>query len=344
MLGMHERATDDTRWNRPFDMIRDGEHTFTWTYSGIAEHLATQWRTKPDGCHCENTKVWPLCLSAAGLGLQLHDVLHGTTHAEVADRWWHEKAKPDYFDWAEDGPADLATFYFDPEIDYHHKIPLAMAGPLVAYYQAGQHPEDARTLFEASLAQLGLDPTAGPVGPLDPRPTAMLWLLAEEWGMAELAAGFRQSADEHLEPTWDRSRGELTWGLQLDEEHPRGQWNAALAAAEATTPGAWARLATTTGGTRFEEPTVVGVDFPRLALRRARWDAERRELHLGTAISSADLTRQPTTFRITNVGDPSGWTVVSRSAGDLPVEIRVVDGELEVTTVLAETDLVLGPT
>ena len=50
----------DPKWNEPFQMIRDGEHTFTWTHSAIARFLADQWRGVPKGPHCENTKVWPL--------------------------------------------------------------------------------------------------------------------------------------------------------------------------------------------------------------------------------------------------------------------------------------------
>jgi hypothetical protein len=60
MLGLHLRTTGDGRWNRPFEMVRDGEHTYTWTHSAIAQHLADQWRGRPEGCHCENTKIWPL--------------------------------------------------------------------------------------------------------------------------------------------------------------------------------------------------------------------------------------------------------------------------------------------
>jgi len=41
----------DDRWNRPFDMIRDRDNTFTWTHSEIAEHLCQQWLATPIGCH-----------------------------------------------------------------------------------------------------------------------------------------------------------------------------------------------------------------------------------------------------------------------------------------------------
>jgi hypothetical protein len=59
LLGMHRYVSGDDKWNEPFEMIRDGDHRFSWTYSGIAAHLAEQWHERPIGCHCENTKIWP---------------------------------------------------------------------------------------------------------------------------------------------------------------------------------------------------------------------------------------------------------------------------------------------
>ena len=60
LLGLFLRTTGDHKWNRSFEMIRDGENTFTWSHSAIAQFLADQWRAVPKGPHCENTKVWPL--------------------------------------------------------------------------------------------------------------------------------------------------------------------------------------------------------------------------------------------------------------------------------------------
>ena len=33
--------------------------------------MESQFGSQPQGPHCENTKIWPYCVSAAGLGLQL---------------------------------------------------------------------------------------------------------------------------------------------------------------------------------------------------------------------------------------------------------------------------------
>jgi hypothetical protein len=60
MLGMRSLIADDDRWNEPFDLIRDGPNTFTWTHSSIVQELADRWRDRPEGCQCENTKVWPV--------------------------------------------------------------------------------------------------------------------------------------------------------------------------------------------------------------------------------------------------------------------------------------------
>jgi hypothetical protein len=59
LLGLHLYVTGDRRWNIPFDVVRDGPHTYTYTHSGINHLLAQGWTERPEGCHCENTKIWP---------------------------------------------------------------------------------------------------------------------------------------------------------------------------------------------------------------------------------------------------------------------------------------------
>jgi hypothetical protein len=51
VLGLHLYVSGDEKWNAPFDMVRDGENTFTWTHTDIANHLASQWSARPEGCH-----------------------------------------------------------------------------------------------------------------------------------------------------------------------------------------------------------------------------------------------------------------------------------------------------
>ena len=62
-------------------------------------------------------------------------------------------------------------------------------------------------------------------------------------GLHALADALAAAIDEHYEPSWDRTRGEFTWGFQLEEPHPRGQYNGTMAAAQVATERAWWRLA-----------------------------------------------------------------------------------------------------
>ncbi len=325
MLGLYQRTTGDTRWEQPFEMIREGDNTFTWHHRGIAEHLAGQWAARPDGCHCENTKIWPLCLTAAGLGLRLADLLHGTDHHGAFRDWWRRKARPDYLNFVGDTAGDAVTFYYDPIVDQHHVLPAFAASTIVAHYLAAQLPDDARAMWNSARAQLGL--TAPPYAPtLGPRFTALHLFLATEWEDTELEAGLRQAADEQLQPTWDVERGEFTWGFGLAEEHPRGQWNAAMAGAEANTAGGWWRLANTYDTRRFSEPTLVDVDFPTVTPTQAWWDRAHQVLTVSLAPMNDDVVGRRTSFRITNINAAADWAV---SAPD--VQLRSLGADLEVT-------------
>lgn len=59
-LGLHLYVTGDEKWNEQFEVARGGDGPYSWTHSRIAEFLAHQWSGRPEGCHCENTKIWPL--------------------------------------------------------------------------------------------------------------------------------------------------------------------------------------------------------------------------------------------------------------------------------------------
>lgn len=137
-----------------------------------------------------------------------------------------------------------------------------------AFYAAPQVPGDARRLFDAACGSVGFDRDEIRV-PLRPsRGAGSSLLLAREWGLTDLDAALSAAIEASYEPTWDPATGEHTYGLGLAEEHPRGQFNAFLAAAEVAGPGRWERLS---AGPLERCPQVVGVDFPAVALSRAEW-------------------------------------------------------------------------
>ena len=213
----------------------------------------------------------------------------------------------------------------------HHRLPVR-AALFSCFYSSAQVPSDARRLFDAASESAGL--TADPLGRLrDMRGPAIALALAREWRILDLEARLSQAIDAQFEPTWDRDRGEFTWGLGLDEEHPRGQYNAFLATAEAASPGAWARLS----AAPLEAcPQVVGVDFPNVALARALWVDGVLYLRLDVHRSDPAVL---TSFRILNTEPGRAWSVVGTGRSTI-----ARDGNaLVVTTPMQSGDLRIEP-
>ena len=339
MLGLHRRVTGNARWDAPFDIVRDGEHTYTWWHTRIAEHLADQWRAHPEGCHCENTKIWPYCLAGAGFGLQLADLAFGTHHHDVFDTWW-EIARRDYLHLDGDEPPAAVTFYYDPIIDEHLQVPTMM-GSIPSIYLAPQVPDEARRLWDAARDQMGMLEITGPVPLIGPRFTALALMLARNWAVTDLADALDTACDEHYPPTWDRDRGEMTRDFGLGEPYPRGQYNATMAAAEAMTEGAWWRLGNESTTERFDQPTVRDVDFPTVALSRADWDADTARLQLSMQPMNDAVVGQPTTMRVTGLDDPHRWTARTRSEVHLGVEVSGPD--LLIHATVGQHDLLVEP-
>ncbi len=143
----------------------------------------------------------------------------------------------------------------------------AHAALTTAFYAAPQVPAEARRLFAAGCATVGFDGEIATPLRASRAPASSL-LLAREWGLDELAARLLVAIEASYEPTWDTERGEFTWGMGLDEPHPRGQFNAFLAAAEAGGPGRWEALS---AAPLAPCPQIVDIDVSEVVLTRAEW-------------------------------------------------------------------------
>ena len=82
-----------------------------------------------------------------------------------------------------------------------------------------------------------------------------------------------------------------------------------------------------------DQPTVVDVDFPTVALSQARWDSDT--LHLAAHPRNAAARDSRTRVRVTNLGPPGEWAITSpdgvthpleRTGDDLTIEL-VADDE-----------------
>ena len=170
------------------------------------------------------------------------------------------------------------TLYYDPILDVHHEVPV-MFGMVPAPYLAPQVPDDARRLFEAGMRQFG-HVGADRAGRAARAARVGDRAVAGE-GVGARPARRRARRDGRTSTTSPRgiaTRGEFTWGFELDEPHPRGQYNGTMAAAQVATEQARGRGSPTVGpGSRFTDPTVVDVDFPTVALDARRGGTRERE-------------------------------------------------------------------
>ena len=228
--------------------------------------------------------------------------------------------------------------YYDPTVDEHvlHGI-VGMMAP--TWYFAPQKPEVALAGWHAT-AMLSDVFSGGSITGLDepPKVTSLLQFSGE---FAERATKERiwAAADEHIQPTWDRDKGEFTLGFGLNEAHPRGQMNARAMAGWVCTPGAWSRLFNEPNLGKFNEPTVVGVDFPRVALSEARWDG--RSLHVTAQPQNPALLGIINSVRITNIDTDNNWQMIPADGNS--VKLNVTDDHLKVDLVVDNQPIIIQP-
>ena len=248
------------------------------------------------------------------------------------ERWWaHAEA---YYVGLRDGKlGDTLTLYFDPILRYDHR-----RGPesalMMAVYLAPQKPQVAELIFRAGAGRLGWT-TDAPVREPRGNPRVTLWglILAREFGDSAVRERLEAHCETHHEPTWDIATGEFTWGFDLNEPYPRGQFNATRMMAEALSEGSWRRLFNASTLRKFNEPTVYGVDFPTVCLSQAWYDAARRCLTIATDAGLPRASGQPTSFRVGNID--SGTCRVEID-GQPATDWRIIDGDLEISTTVAE--------
>ena len=334
LLGLRERISGEDRWEDRFAVVPDADEG-GWVYShrAVNETLVRQWGSRPEGCHCENTKIFPYCLSAAGLALFVRDGNAGSDSHWVFEQWFAE-AQRRYLHHGRDGAVTGSILYHDPiaGVSMPGLPPIDLG---LAFYLAAQRPEIAEQLWSAVVNALGWRAAEGPVAhiPDEPRVVSLGRVMARELGDEAATARLDAFADE-LEPTWTDDRG-FFFGFGLGEEHPRGQPNATMLLAEAIDrPGRWREALSPVTDDRFVQPSVREVDFPVLGLHQAAFDPQSESLFVSTYAASA-TDGATTSFTIANLDDAPRWLVFD---GDRPhSRTRLVDGRtLEVTCGVGE--------
>jgi hypothetical protein len=323
-LAHMRRISGDTKYDDPLELVYDEEISYRYSAEQIAAGLCEQFRAPMDangsslrfGIDCEVGKVFPICVTVGGLGLFLFDQLHGTKYFGGYEEWL-DFAKEAFIagDPDDDGYFRSHCVYYDRDINYNLNRPENMIAGFPMTVAMQMSPFDRRyaeRLYESVIRYFGRQEPDGSlrivfpkeiVGPADIHDvwaTAVGLSLAHEFGDAERVGQFLSWFEQRYEPTYDD--GEFSWSFGVREAWPRGIPNHWAALAFIGEPGDFARLYHEVDMRRFDEPTVVGIDFPAVTVRQAFWDRDRGVLAvaIGRGSDSA-VGGSPTTFRVTQL-------------------------------------------
>ena len=328
LLGIYKYVSGDDKYERPFSVTGYGDERFEWDQHRIAALLESQYRERPEGPHCENTKIWFPCNSAAGLGMYLYDRVYGRdTHRPV--QGWLEYARDNFIGMSGDGRLEWVTRYYDPIVN-HKANGGPGAGVGVAFLLLPQDRETATLLYESAANALGWnDPS------VEIRASTTGTVMARELGDHTSLARLRAAAEREYDPRFFGEQNEkFGWWFGLNEAYPRGQSSASMMVSEVGDGDAWNRAFDAPHLDKFDAPTVEGVDFPALGIYQAWNDVESGALHVGTYAAAPERRGGGTSWRVTNLPDPGGVFILcdgapfTRFAVEGPSTIRI-DGEID---------------
>jgi hypothetical protein len=305
-------AGDDNR-DRPIPVTGYRERQFHWSHSRITEFLTLQMEERPQGPHCENTKIWPNCVSGAGLGLQLYDALRGTNNQRVYHRWL-EFAKQHYMK-TKRGELSWFAMYYDPLQEVAHVIPGQASALTLLESAPYMYPADREfvgQLYEMAMRRLGWSDPRKPLVRLvaDPRLIGRALFLAREFGDHITEGRLREIVEQEFEPRmFGDEQDRFGYWFGLDTPWPRGQLTGVLMMSQFGEPGAWWRIFNEPNLVKHREPTVEGVDYPDMGIAQAYNDADAGVLWVRTCAGAPSRRGAPTTLRVTNLPDPAAVSV-----------------------------------
>ena len=326
-LSIYHYVSGDDKWERPFTVTGYRGQDFEWDHHRMVELMESQWLAHPEGPHCENTKIWPFCNSAAALGVYLYDKIHGTQR-HFAVQNWLEYLKDNYMGVSSDGKLEWFTNWYDPIVN-HKANGGAGSGLGPAFLILPQDRELASFIYEASANAAGWNNPR-----VAARPNSTGLLMAREMGDETAIARLSAAAEQAYDPRFFGDHGEkFGWWFGLNEGYPRGQRSAMMMVSEVGRGGDWARAFEVPHMDKFDAPTVEGVDFPALGIRQAWNDVESGTLYVGTYSSTPDRRGSETSWRVTNLPNPDAVFVICDGQ---PFERFEVEGS---GTIRIDTDI-----
>ena len=277
LLATHKYVSGSDKWASPFKVTGYGDEEFEWDHHRLATRLDEQYRARPEGPQCENTKIWFYCNMAAALGMLLYDKVYDKqTHRSAQN--FLEYARKNYVGVSADGKLEWVTQYFDPIVNWKLNAPPS-AGLSTAFLLAPQNREFATFLYDAAANAAAVR-----------APNAQVRSL-------------KAAADREADPRFFGKQNEMFgwWTNNPTEGSPRGQASAMLMVSEIGRPGDWIRSFDVPHLDKFTAPTVEGVDFPSMGIYQAWNDGPSGTLNVGTYAAAPDKRGATTAFRVTNL-------------------------------------------
>ncbi len=328
LLSIYKYVSGDDKWERPWEIAGYENEHFEWTQPRIVEHLHRQYTDHPEGPHCENTKIWPLCNAAAGLGMYLSDQL-GVTNSHGVFENWVEFMKDNYLGINAQNQIEWMTLYYDPQEEFKVNFPgVAAAGGGVAFYLLPQSPEIATQIYDALANAAGWrDPAR------DIQPNAQGMAIARSLGDESVVARLQAAADQYSEPKWfgdDMDR--FGWWFNNGEPWPRGQGSAQQMINEIA-EGNWKDAFSVRHLDKYNAPTLEGVNYPSLGVDKAWNDKSSGALHIGTYAADRNGAGRATSWQVTNL--PDAASAVVTIDGVRSSNVQVIDAN----TIRVQTDI-----
>jgi linalool dehydratase/isomerase-like protein len=323
---MHGRHITNDKWfDQEFEIVYDEETPkFNYDVKAMCKTLQDQHNTPFDpngsslhyGLDCEIGKTFPICVAVGGLAMHLCDQIHDTEYRSAYDKW-QEWARQNVAGPDPDGPYEYCVPYIARDLNYFMTEPAVQMNFFylwLAIHQLVFDEDWSRKLYDSCLKNYGKWEDDGTFHLNVPYEVSKPMVLDDPIGNgAALALAHYFNDEKHLGPLleWHKTRyqptykdGEFYYLYGLEEDWPRGLPNGYGLLGHYGTPGdkGMARMYNELNLKKFEQPTVVDLDFPEVNVRQAIYDEDKDWL-VFSIMPCIGKPGSSTSFRVTNLSD-----------------------------------------
>lgn len=242
------------------------------------------------------------------------------------------------------GELDTFALYYDPIEERLMTLP----GPFVAYgvfpcllYLYPQDRGFTVWVYELAMRRLGWDDPDISLSKQDPHELCTALWMSREIGDTATEDRIRAVAESEFQPRFfDDENNRFAFWFGYDSTWPRGQLNATMMLTECASPGAWWRVFNEPKLALALEPTLHGVDYPSIGIRRAQNDMAQHVLTIETTAATPSRRGAPTSFTIDQLPSPAevsvtvdghdsaGWHVTGSNS--IRLELDIGDHQIRV--------------